>query len=91
MDIKASQPDEQSDTNDPFNSLAANLRTAFSAFSEKPNVWKQGYRLDRSEAPGSRRGSREGPAAEKTRLFRVLVVDKVCLSFGGFVRLLIAV
>lgn len=71
---------------DPFNRLEFNLRTAFSTFSEKPSVWKHGYRLDRSpEVPGSRRGSRE-ESVERTRLFRVLLVDKVCCFRPPYVK-----
>lgn len=81
-------PDAQATPDDPFRRLEFNLRTAFATFSEKPSVWKQGYRLDRTvggdraSAPGSRRASREesGPGMERTRLFRILVVDKVCCS-----------
>ncbi|KAJ9095965.1 hypothetical protein QFC21_005327 [Naganishia friedmannii] len=79
----STQPDQQTVPQNPFTTLESNLRQAFSAFSARPNVWKEGVRLDRApvgdaaSAAGSRRGSREeAEREEKGRLFRILVVDK---------------
>lgn len=74
-------------SDEPFLRLEANLHAAFTSFSTKPSVWKEGFRLDRissterGSAAGSRRGSRDDSASEseKGRLFRILVVDKVSI------------
>ncbi|KAJ9121480.1 hypothetical protein QFC22_002096 [Naganishia vaughanmartiniae] len=82
------QSDHPAVQDDPFTTLESNLRRAFSAFSPRPRVWKEGVRLDRAStsgetsATGSRRGSREDDRQserekeERGRLFRILVVDK---------------
>jgi hypothetical protein len=90
-DQPPTQQDQQTVQEDPFTTLESNLRQAFSAFSARPKIWKEGVRLDRpltggetsasASAAGSRRGSREDrEREEKGRLFRILVVDKVRLS-----------